>query len=124
MYNLDGISTKNKLKELEASLELREKYLMPIYHQIAVQFADLHDTPGRMLQKKVIKEIIDWPTSRKYFYWRFRRLIARNNLIRAIMDHTKNQVGFEQAYELARKCFYHDNDAKLSSAQIEVRYLI
>lgn len=27
---------------------------MPIYHQVAVQFADLHDTPGRMLEKGVV----------------------------------------------------------------------
>lgn len=27
---------------------------MPIYHQVAVQFADLHDTPGRMQEKGVI----------------------------------------------------------------------
>lgn len=27
---------------------------MPIYHQVAVQFVELHDTPGRMQEKGVI----------------------------------------------------------------------
>lgn len=41
-------------KELEGKLKEREEFLLPIYHQIAVQFADLHDTPGRMQEKGVI----------------------------------------------------------------------
>lgn len=103
----DPEKIKRKLKELEAKLEEREKHLMPVYHQIAVTFADLHDTPGRMLQKKVIKNIINWSTSRKYFYWRFKRLIAQNVLVQATMDHSKNQVNFEQALDIIRKSFYH-----------------
>ena len=35
-------------------LKEREEFLLPIYHQVAVQFADLHDTPGRMQEKGVI----------------------------------------------------------------------
>lgn len=41
-------------KELENKLKEREEFLIPIYHQIAVQFADLHDTPGRMQEKGII----------------------------------------------------------------------
>lgn len=41
-------------KELEAKLKAREEFLVPIYHQVAVQFVDLHDTPGRMQEKGVI----------------------------------------------------------------------
>lgn len=41
-------------KELENKLKEREEFLLPIYHQVAVQFADLHDTPGRMQEKGVI----------------------------------------------------------------------
>lgn len=39
---------------MEAQLRAREEFLLPIYHQVAVQFADLHDTPGRMQEKGVI----------------------------------------------------------------------
>uniref|UniRef100_A0A670JIU8 acetyl-CoA carboxylase n=1 Tax=Podarcis muralis TaxID=64176 RepID=A0A670JIU8_PODMU len=41
-------------KELEKQLKAREDYLLPIFHQVAVQFADLHDTPGRMQEKGVV----------------------------------------------------------------------
>jgi len=41
-------------RELEAKLKAREEFLLPIYHQVAVQFVDLHDTPGRMQEKGVI----------------------------------------------------------------------
>ena len=45
-----SLSTE-KQKELEGKLKAREEILASIYHQIAVQFAELHDTPGRMLEK-------------------------------------------------------------------------
>ena len=39
---------------LEHELKEREEQLLPIYHQVAVQFADLHDTPGNMQEKGCI----------------------------------------------------------------------
>ncbi|XP_012813279.2 acetyl-CoA carboxylase 1 isoform X2 [Xenopus tropicalis] len=65
-------------KELETKLKEREEFLLPIYHQVAVQFADLHDTPGRMQEKGVITDVIEWKTSRTFFYWRLRRLLLEN----------------------------------------------
>ncbi|XP_078535903.1 acetyl-CoA carboxylase 1 isoform X1 [Lissotriton helveticus] len=65
-------------KELEAKLKEREEFLLPIYHQVAVQFADLHDTPGRMQEKGVITDILEWKTSRTFFYWRLRRLLLED----------------------------------------------
>ena len=41
-------------KDLESKLSDRQTLLLPMYHQVAVQFADLHDTPGRMKEKGVI----------------------------------------------------------------------
>ena len=34
--------------------QAREALLLPMYHQVAVYFADLHDTPGRMEEVGVI----------------------------------------------------------------------
>ncbi|KAL7986957.1 hypothetical protein Chor_005876 [Crotalus horridus] len=65
-------------KDLEAKLKEREEFLIPIYHQVAVQFADLHDTPGRMQEKGVITDVLEWRTSRSFFYWRIRRLLLEN----------------------------------------------
>jgi acetyl-CoA carboxylase/biotin carboxylase 1 len=114
--------TKEKLKQLETSLETREKQLLPIYHQISVTFADLHDTPGRMMQKKVIRNIIDWTKSRKYFYWRFRHLIARNSVVRNLLEQIKNQTEFEEALAIIKKCFFEENEKHLKKHQIEVIY--
>jgi ABC-type phosphate transport system auxiliary subunit len=40
--------------ELQKRLAARQDRLLPMYHQVAVQFADLHDTPGRMEEMGVI----------------------------------------------------------------------
>ena len=39
---------------LEREISDREKFLTPMYHQVAVHFADLHDTPERMQEKGAI----------------------------------------------------------------------
>uniref|UniRef100_A0A8D0GX21 acetyl-CoA carboxylase n=1 Tax=Sphenodon punctatus TaxID=8508 RepID=A0A8D0GX21_SPHPU len=62
-------------KELEKELKNREEFLLPIFHQVAVQFADLHDTPGRMQEKGVITDILEWKNARPVLYWRLRRLL-------------------------------------------------
>ncbi|XP_034547322.1 acetyl-CoA carboxylase isoform X2 [Notolabrus celidotus] len=64
-----------QIKELESKLKAREEFLCPIYHQVAVQFVDLHDTPGRMQEKGVINDVLDWKNVRTFFYWRLRRLL-------------------------------------------------
>jgi acetyl-CoA carboxylase/biotin carboxylase 1 len=66
MHRLDPviISIKAELQSLNLSPEKRvllerqisdqEKFLLPMYHQVAVHFADLHDTPERMQEKGAI----------------------------------------------------------------------
>uniref|UniRef100_A0A671PIP9 acetyl-CoA carboxylase n=1 Tax=Sinocyclocheilus anshuiensis TaxID=1608454 RepID=A0A671PIP9_9TELE len=71
-------------EELESKLKEREEFLLPIYHQVAVQFADLHDTPGRMQEKGVITDVLEWQTSRLFFYWRLRRLLLEDTVQRKI----------------------------------------
>ena len=44
----------NERSNLEREMKKREEQLSSIYHQVAVQFADLHDTPGRMQEKGCI----------------------------------------------------------------------
>ena len=46
--------------------EAKRKALMPTFKQLAVHFAALHDTPGVMLHKEAIKDIIPWQTSREF----------------------------------------------------------
>uniref|UniRef100_A0A4W3IZZ0 acetyl-CoA carboxylase n=1 Tax=Callorhinchus milii TaxID=7868 RepID=A0A4W3IZZ0_CALMI len=76
---------EERRRELEARLKAREEFLLPIYHQVAVQFADLHDTPGRMQEKGVITDILEWRTARTFFFWRLRRLLLEEVVKREIL---------------------------------------
>uniref|UniRef100_A0A096M0T2 acetyl-CoA carboxylase n=1 Tax=Poecilia formosa TaxID=48698 RepID=A0A096M0T2_POEFO len=78
------------IKELEKKLKAREEFLLPIYHQVAVQFVDLHDTPGRMQEKGVITDILDWKQARTFFYWRLRRLLLEQVVKCEIMEANKD----------------------------------
>uniref|UniRef100_A0A8C0VF86 Acetyl-CoA carboxylase alpha n=1 Tax=Cyanistes caeruleus TaxID=156563 RepID=A0A8C0VF86_CYACU len=73
-------------KELETKLKEREEFLAPMYQQVAMQFADLHDTPGRMQEKGAITDVLDWKTSRTFFYWRLRRLLLEEVVKRKIHE--------------------------------------
>jgi hypothetical protein len=53
----------------QAQIEARQAQLLPFYLQVALEFADLHDRPGRMKAKGVIRDVVDWADSRTYFYW-------------------------------------------------------
>lgn len=52
LKNAPDTANKNKI---ESQIKSRVEVLSPIYHQVAVQFADLHDTPSRMMAKGVIR---------------------------------------------------------------------
>lgn len=73
----DGTKTLAKLQE-------REKQLMPVYQQISVQFADLHDRSGRMVAKGVITKEIQWRDARRFFFWRLRRRLNEEYLFKKI----------------------------------------
>ncbi|XP_038560546.1 acetyl-CoA carboxylase isoform X4 [Micropterus salmoides] len=77
-------------RELECKLKAREEFLLPIYHQVAVQFVDLHDTPGRMQEKGVITDILDWKNVRTFFYWRLRRLLLEQVVKCEILQANKD----------------------------------
>merc|ERR1711988_1478706 len=71
---------ETEVTDLQQRISKREEQLLPLYLQVAHQFADLHDRPGRMKAKGVIREVVDWPSSREYFYWRLRRRLAEDAL--------------------------------------------
>ena len=65
---------------IKAAISDREKSLLPVYEQIAVQFCDLHDTPCRMKAVGVIEKDVEWGDARTYFFWRLRRKLAEFDL--------------------------------------------
>ena len=57
-------------------------------------FADLHDTPVRMLEKGVIQGVVPWAQSRQIIYWRLRRLLAEERVkkeIRVVQSETSDE---------------------------------
>ena len=72
-----------------------------------MQFADLHDTPVRMKDKAVIKEIIPWAEARRSLYWRLRRRLLENDLKTEIVAK-QVKVKDGQASEMLRRWFIED----------------
>eukprot|EP00887_Chlorella_sp_A99_P005434 scaffold1.g5434.t1 len=68
----------------EAAVRAREKALLPIYHQVALQFAQMHDGPVRMLAKGVIRGIVPWAQARAFLAARLRRRLAEEALLKHI----------------------------------------
>ena len=73
-------------KEIMSQIRTREQILLPVYEQIAVQFCELHDTPGRMKAVGVIEKEVVWAQSRSYFYWRLRRKLAEFDLRKQLRE--------------------------------------
>ncbi|CAF3453887.1 unnamed protein product [Rotaria socialis] len=106
--NLSITGSVNSAKEeLERQLAERETRLFPVYQQAAVMFCDLHDTPGRMLEKGVIREILDWRSSRQFFYWRLKRRLGENNVVKTILSLDPS-MGYQSASKCVEQWFNED----------------
>lgn len=87
---------KDKITALENKIKERTQAMMHVYHTVAVHFADLHDTPERMLEKGCISEIVPWRTSRVWLFWRLRRLILEDYFSKRILS-VQNSLSVGQA---------------------------
>ena len=108
--------------DLKLKLAAREKALSPIYQQISIQFADLHDRAGRMKAKGVIRKDLEWRESRRFFYWRLRRRLNEQTLIRAMRNiQGRESVYHSHAIEYLKKWYFEhgktdwdDNDREVA----------
>lgn len=106
----DESTSDGERSDIQASISSRERALLPVYEQISVQFCELHDTPGRMQAVGVIRQQVDWATSRIFFYWRLRRKLAEFDLRKKIIEAAKVGRGVKtptplEATELIRQWF-------------------
>jgi acetyl-CoA carboxylase/biotin carboxylase 1 len=74
----------DQLNAIKAKMTEREQLLGPIYQQIALQFADLHDRAGRMEAKGTIRMPLQWKNARRFFYWRLRRRLSEEVLLKKL----------------------------------------
>ncbi|GAB1319942.1 acetyl-coenzyme-A carboxylase [Madurella fahalii] len=82
-----GLSKEEK-DAIKKQMTEREQHLLPVYAQISLQFADLHDRAGRMKAKGVIREVLEWREARRFFYWRVRRRLNEEYVLRRIAGAT------------------------------------
>ncbi|KAF2019851.1 hypothetical protein BU24DRAFT_128049 [Aaosphaeria arxii CBS 175.79] len=80
----DPSTPQDQLKEIKAQMTEREQRLLPIYGQISIQFADLHDRSGRMEAKGVIRQSLKWQNARRFFYWRLRRKLNEEYILKKL----------------------------------------
>jgi len=95
---------------IEKKIKERELLLQPIYHQVAVHFADLHDTPERMQEKGVIQDIVPWKRARTTLYWRLRRLILEDRVESQIKD-VRSGLTHGQVGAMLRRWYIEDKGA-------------
>ncbi|KAI7874489.1 acetyl-CoA carboxylase [Lichtheimia hyalospora FSU 10163] len=106
---LSECTDESKTAEIKKQLETREQELLPVYQQIAIQFADLHDRAGRMEAKGVIRKPLEWRYARQYFYWRVRRRLAHEYTIRKMADAAP-RLSRDQMSSLIKQWFYDAAD--------------
>jgi len=85
-------------------IRVREKTLLPLYTQIAHEFADLHDRAGRMKAKGCITDVLEWRTARSYFYWRIRRRQLEDGLKERLVQDSAGTLTLKQAAAKVRRC--------------------
>ncbi|XP_067163412.1 acetyl-CoA carboxylase 2 [Apteryx mantelli] len=97
-------------KELEKQLKAREELLLPMYYQVALRFADLHDTPGRMQEKGVITDILEWKNARLFLYWRLRRLLLEE-VVKAEILKANSELSHIHIQSMLRRWFMETEGA-------------
>lgn len=79
-----SLSTEEQ-SDIKARMAEREELLLPVYTQVALQFADLHDRAGRMEAKGTIRKALSWRDARRYFYWRLRRRLSEELILKRMV---------------------------------------
>ena len=78
----DPSLSQDQQSDIKVKLTEREQLLSPVYSQISLQFADLHDRAGRMQAKGTIRHPLQWKNARRFFYWRLRRRLDEESILK------------------------------------------
>ena len=78
----DKSLSTDQQSEIKTQMTEREQRLLPVYSQISLQFADLHDRAGRMQAKDTIRHALVWKNARRFFYWRLRRRLNEESILK------------------------------------------
>ncbi|GMH43409.1 hypothetical protein BSKO_11331 [Bryopsis sp. KO-2023] len=123
MYRLDPeIQSLQKLGKAESGQKLKERVekLLPVYRQVAVQFAEMHDKPSRMGEKGVIRGVVTWKHARAFFAQRLKRRLTEEALIKHIASADENMArsnGLKLLQEWFLNSLLEDVDDPLSDME-------
>ena len=92
--------TPEQQANIKVKMTEREQLLLPVYSQIALQFADLHDRAGRMKAKNTIRSSLVWKNARRFFYWRLRRRVNEEHLLKRMASASANKDHVSRASSL------------------------
>lgn len=88
----DKTLSQEAANAVKAKMTERENLLLPVYSQVSLQFADLHDRAGRMKAKNVIRDSLKWREARRFFYWRVRRRLNEEYIVKRMTAASKNPI--------------------------------
>lgn len=76
-----------------------------MFQQVARTFADMHDTPQRMMAKGVLAGVVPWQQCRSFFATRLRRRLVEQQLLRhvASTDPKMPRCGFGKLHLKLRR---------------------
>ncbi|MCO5565015.1 hypothetical protein L7F22_018685 [Adiantum nelumboides] len=95
----------NTSSTIQKKIQAREKSLLPVYKQVAIRFAELHDTATRLEAKGIIKKVVEWSDARFYFYKRLKRRVAEESLVKDAKLAAGGSLSRSSAAELVRGWF-------------------
>lgn len=96
----DKSLSQEEISDIRVKMTEREKLLGPVYSQISLQFADLHDRAGRMKAKGVIRDSLTLKNARRFFYWRVRRRLNEEYIIKRMTSATGKKPNASRARNL------------------------
>eukprot|EP01064_Diplonema_japonicum_P032971 TRINITY_DN6371_c0_g3_i1.p1 TRINITY_DN6371_c0_g3~~TRINITY_DN6371_c0_g3_i1.p1 ORF type:complete len:2233 (+),score=716.26 TRINITY_DN6371_c0_g3_i1:57-6755(+) len=80
-------AAEGQLKDyLQRMLHQRHEALYPTYKAVALEFADLHDRPGRMQAVRSINGVVAWKDARRFLYARMKRRLLEGSLEARLLD--------------------------------------
>jgi acetyl-CoA carboxylase/biotin carboxylase 1 len=106
---LSKLGRKDEAAQAVRELEERTEQLSKVYHTIALRFCELHDTPGRMLEKKVVSGIVPWKDSRLFFGHRLRRRVLECRLFKDYASRAEAETALLEGFTGNR-----DSDAEVA----------
>ena len=114
--------SSDELSSVKAKMTERESQLLPVYSQISLQFADLHDRAGRMEAKGAIRQPLRWQHARRFFYWRLRRRLNEEYILKRMLAASAKELASRDTHLDTLRAWCGIPDFARADAKVAVWY--